>query len=121
MRIQIATRIVIAFTLLLALVQLSHGAEASLGFEVSVEGEGFFLNPLITKILVTDVKKNSLAEAAGMRAGDQIIQIDGQTVAGRRALELRRWMKLNAGETRTFRLKHADGTEIDARLTKPKT
>jgi hypothetical protein len=30
-------------------------------------------------------------------------------------------MKLNPGETRTLRLKHADGTEVEARITKPKT
>jgi C-terminal processing protease CtpA/Prc len=56
-----------------------------------------------------------------MRTGDLIIQIDGQNVAGKRALELRSFMKLNPGETRALRLKHADGTEVDVRITKPKT
>ena len=56
-----------------------------------------------------------------MRAGDLIIQIEGQPVAGRRARELQPFMKLNPGETRTLRLKHADGTKADVRITKPKT
>jgi C-terminal processing protease CtpA/Prc len=118
---QISMRIAVAFILLLAFVHSSHGEDAKLGFAIRMEGEGFFLNPIVTKILVTDVKKGSLAEAAGMRSGDQILQIEGQSVAGRRARELQPFMKLNPGETRTLRLKHVDGTEVEARITKPKT
>jgi C-terminal processing protease CtpA/Prc len=118
---QIATRIAICFVLLLVFAPPSHAADAKLGFAVSVEGEGFFLNPLVKRILVTEVTKSSLAEVAGMRAGDQIIQIEGQSVFGRRAKELQPLMKLNPGETRTLRLKHADGSELDARITKPRT
>ena len=118
---QIATRIAVAFMLLLVFAHRSHAAEQKLGIVTEVYGEGFFLNPLVTRILVTEVTKGSLADAAGVRTGDQIIQIEGQSVAGRRAWELQRFMKLNPGETRTFRLKHADGTEVDARITKPKT
>ena len=118
---QITTRIAVAFILLLVPAHPSHAAEQKLGLVTQVEGEGFFLNPLVTKILVTEVASGSLAEAAGIKAGDQIIQIDGETIAGKRALELRRFLKLNPGETRKFRLKRADGTEADARITKPKT
>ena len=112
-----AIRWAIVFSLLLA---HSAGAEQKLGFVTQVEGEGFFLNPIVTKILVTEVTKGSLAEAAGMKAGDQIIQIEGQSIAGKRATELRPFMKLNPGETRKLRLRHTDGTEADARITKPK-
>ena len=117
----ISTRIAISLVLLLVSVRPSHAASPKVGFAVSVEGEGFFLNPVVTKILVTEVKKASLAEAAGMRAGDIIIKIQGQNVIGKRARELRPLMDFNPGETRTLRLKHADGTEVDARITKPKT
>jgi C-terminal processing protease CtpA/Prc len=121
MAAQIATRIAVTVILLLVFAYPSQAADQKLGIVTQVEGEGFFLNPLVTKILVTEVTKASLAEAAGIKAGDQIIQIDGQTVVGKRAWELQRFMKLNPGETRRFRLKHADGTEADARITKPKT
>ena len=117
---QITTRIAVAFILLLVFVHPSHAAGQKLGFAVDVEGEGFFLNPVVTKILVTEVKKASLAEAAGMRTGDIIIKIQGQSVVGRRAWELRSLMNFNPGETRTLRLQHADGTEFDARFTNPK-
>ena len=121
MPVSIATRTAVAFLLLLAFVPSSAAAEPKLGFVVSLEGEGFFLNPLVKRLLVEEVTKGSLADAAGMRAGDQIIQIEGQSVAGRRARELQPLMKLHPGETRTLRLKHTDGTEVDARITKPKT
>jgi C-terminal processing protease CtpA/Prc len=118
---QIATRIAVACVLFVVFAHPSEAAGQRLGFVTQVYGEGFFLNPLVTKILVTEVTKGSLADVAGMRAGDQIIQIEGQTAAGKRARELQPFMKLNPGETRLLRLKHADGTEADARITKPKT
>ena len=121
MLLQTAKRIAVTVILLFALAHPTHAAEQKLGLVTQVEGEGFFLNPLVTKILVTEVTNGSLAEAAGVKAGDQIIQIDGETIAGKRALDLRRFLKLNPGETRKFRLKHADGTEADVRITKPKT
>jgi S1-C subfamily serine protease len=115
-----ATRITIVFMGLMVFASLSQAAEAKLGFSVRLEGEGFFLNPVVKKLFVEEVTKGSLAETAGMRAGDEIIKIEGQVVAGRRALALQGYMKLNPGETRTMRLKHADGTEVEARITKPK-
>lgn len=121
MPVRIATRIAIACVLVLVVAHQSHAAEQKLGFVTQVEGEGFFLNPVVKRILVTEVTKGSLAETAGLRAGDQIVQIEGQSVAGRRARELQPFLKLNPGETRTLRLKHADGTEVDARITKPRT
>jgi C-terminal processing protease CtpA/Prc len=106
---------------LLLFMPQAHTAEVKLGFSVRLEGEGFFLNPLVKRLFVEEVAKGSLAEAAGMKVGDEIIKIEGQVVAGRRALALQGYMKLNPGETRTLRLKHADGTEVEARITKPKT
>ena len=113
-------RVALASILFLTATPLSHAEEQKLGFVTQLEGEGFFLNPIVKKILVTEVIKGSIAEAAGMRTGDQIIQIEGQNIVGKRALELRPFLKLNPGETRTLRLKHGDGTEVEARITKPK-
>ena len=115
-----AIRIAIIFMGLIAFAPFSQAAEAKLGFSIRLEGEGFFLNPVVKKLFVEEVTKGSLAEAAGMKAGDEIIKIEGQNVAGKRALSLQGYMKLNPGETRTLRLKHADGTEVEARITKPK-
>jgi C-terminal processing protease CtpA/Prc len=105
---------------LLVFAPLSQAAEVKLGFSIRLEGEGFFLNPVVKRLFVEEVTKGSLAETAGMKAGDEIVKIEGQVVAGKRALSLQGFMKLNPGETRTMRLKHADGTEFEARITKPK-
>jgi C-terminal processing protease CtpA/Prc len=115
----VAVRFALAFAFWIAFVPSSQAAEAKLGFSVNVEGEGFFLNPAVTKIIVDEVIKGSIADAAGMRLGDLILQVDGRNVAGRRALELRSLMKIDPGQTRTLRLKHTDGTEVNARITKP--
>ena len=120
MHAKIVKPIVISLLLFGAFAHASDAAEQKLGFAVDVEGEGFFLNPIVRKLKVTEVTKGSIAEAAGVRTGDQIIEIDGQKIDGMRALALRPFMKLNPGETRTLRLKHADGSEADARITKPK-
>ena len=119
MSINRGARIALAVLLCFAAVENSRAAEAPLGFSVQLEGEGFFLNPVVRKIVVSEVTKHSIAEAAGLKSGDEILSIDGKAVKGRRALELRPSMKLNPGETRTLRLKHTDGTEVDARITKP--
>jgi C-terminal processing protease CtpA/Prc len=116
-----AARIVVLFMGLLMFASHSQAAEVKLGFSIRLEGEGFFLNPLVKKLFVEAVTKGSLADAAGLKAGDEIIKIEGQPVAGKRALALQGYMKLNPGDTRALRLKHADGTEVEARITKPKT
>ena len=48
---RIATRIAVSFMLVLVFACPSYAANPKLGFAVSVEGEGFFLNPVVTKIL----------------------------------------------------------------------
>jgi S1-C subfamily serine protease len=116
---QLVARVTAALLLWFVFAPTSQAAEAKLGFSVKVEGEGFFLNPVITKIIVDEVTKGSIAEVAGIKVGDIILRINGRAVAGRRALELRSLMKMDPGETRTFRLKHPDGTEVEARITKP--
>lgn len=117
---RIVSTLAIAFVVSLLFAANCRAAGQQLGFEVQVEGGGFFLNPVVTAIRVTQVTKGAIADAAGMRAGDLIIQIQGENVAGKRALELRRFMQMDPGETRTLRLRHSDGAEVDVRITKPK-
>ena len=104
----------------IAVSQASNAAGTNVGIAIAVEGEGFFLNPIVSKIRVTEVAKSSLAEAVGIVAGDEITQIEGQAVAGRRARDLQSYMKFAPGETRKLRVKHVTGEEFDATLTKSK-
>ena len=104
----------------IAVSQASNAAGTNVGIAIAVEGDGFFLNSVVSRIRVTEVAKSSLAEAAGIVAGDEITQIEGQAVAGRRARDLQSFMKFNPGETRRLRVRRVSGEEFDATLTKPK-
>jgi C-terminal processing protease CtpA/Prc len=104
----------------LVMAQAASAAEVKLGIKLSIEGDGFFLNPIVSKITVKEVAKSSPAEAAGIVVGDEITQIEGQNVVGRRARDLQSYMELAPGEARTLRVKHANGEHFDAKLIKPK-
>ena len=105
---------------LLAVAASAAAAEAKLGLGIQVEGEGFFLNPVVTRILVSGVEPSSLAARAGIVKGDEITSIEGQPVKGRRAAELKPYMTFGAGETRTLGVRHPNGENFEARITKPK-
>ncbi len=95
-------------------------AGGKVGMSVTVDADGFFLNPVINKVVVVSVDKASLAESAGIVAGDEITSIEGHVVKGTRASELKPYMAFNAGETRTMQMRHANGDLFEARITKPK-
>ena len=80
----------------------STRADSELGFGVRVEDEGFFLNPVVTKIPVTNVKKASVADAAGIRARDITTKIEDRRVVGRRAKELQPLMGLQSAGKRAL-------------------
>ena len=104
----------------LCLAQIAFAGEVKVGLQIEVEGEGFFLNPIVTRINVTGVQPESLAAKAGIVKGDEITSIEGQIVKGRRAGDLKAYMQFGAGESRTLSVRHADGGSFEAKLTKPK-
>ncbi len=110
----------IGAALLICLGQPALASDVKVGLEIGVEGEGFLFNPVVTKINVTGVEAESLAAKAGIVKGDEITSIEGQIVKGRRASELKGYMKFGAGESRTLVVRHADGGMFEARLVKPK-
>ncbi len=112
-------RVALAAILLCVLVQPCRADGPKLGITISVDADGVF-NPVIKKISVTKVEKDSLADAAGIVVGDEIVQIEGKPAAGSQAKEMQALMKFGPGETRTLRVKHPDGKPFDAKLTKPK-
>ena len=115
-------RLLIGRFIALAMLLLSpalFAAEAKLGLSIGVDGDGFFLNPVVNRIAVKGVEPNSLAAKAGIVAGDEITSIEGQSVKGKRANDLKAYMHFNPGETRTLGLKHPNGELYEAKLTKP--
>ena len=99
---------------LLALALLSAGAVALagergfFGFGLAVTGKGFFLNPTITRLGIDKVMPGTPA-AGGIRAGDEILKIEGVAVAGQKGKALQATAARDVGQTLHLELKRPDG------------
>ncbi|CAN5125670.1 hypothetical protein BH10PSE17_BH10PSE17_10760 [soil metagenome] len=100
-------------------VTAAHAASPKVGMAISVDGDGFFLNPIVRKVTISEVEKGSLAELAGISVGDEILEVEGQSIAGRRGNDLRALTRFNPGEPRQLRLRRANGEEYTTQITKP--
>jgi predicted metalloprotease with PDZ domain len=74
----------VALLAILALAGFSLAVQADtprgvFGIGLNVDGEGFFLNPTLKSITITEVRKGMPAEAAGIAVGDQIVEVEGKT------------------------------------------
>jgi len=98
-------------TILLAAFAL-HVAAADkgyVGFSLSADGEGFFLNPTLKTLTITKVTPNSPTASAGIVAGDQIVEIEGHPVAGAKARDLKPYMDREVGQALQLVIKKASG------------
>ena len=97
--------------LLLALLAGSAWAEdhGYFGFALKVVTQGFFLAPTISDLTIDRVVPGTPAERAGIRAGDRILEVEGKSVAGSKALDLKASAARQVGQTLHLTLRHADG------------
>jgi C-terminal processing protease CtpA/Prc len=79
------------------------------GFAIDVDGEGFFLNPTLKTVTIKSVVPGRPAATAGIKPGDQIVEVEGRPVLGAKASELQPRMKKNVGETLSLRLRKPSG------------
>jgi len=79
------------------------------GVSVSVDGEGVFWNPVLKSVTVVKVESASPAAAAGIVAGDRIVEIEGKTIAGARTNEIEPLMKKKVGERLVLRVQRDGG------------
>ena len=79
------------------------------GFAIDVDGEGFFLNPTLKTVTIKSVVPGRPAATAGIKPGDQIVEVEGRPVLGAKARELQPLMKKNVGETLALRLRKPSG------------
>ena len=104
-----------SFVFALALAIPTSGVAAGpgyFGFTLHVDSEGFVLNPTIKSLKVLKVMPSSPSASAGMRAGDEIIEVAGRVVVGAKAKELQSLAKKEAGQSLTLRVKHAEGEVV---------
>ena len=88
----------------------------SLGFSISVDGDGFFLNPTLRSITVDGVVPASPAAAAGIVPKDRIVEVEGRQVAGAKASELKPYLQRSAGQVVHLRLRRTSGDEYAVAL-----
>jgi regulator of sigma E protease len=86
------------------------GERGYFGFAMSVDGEGFFLNPTIKSVKIDKVFPKSPAEGAGMAPGELIVEIEGHPVSGTKADVLKPYMERDAGQATHFVVKKPDGS-----------
>jgi C-terminal processing protease CtpA/Prc len=87
------------------------------GFGVSVKGSGFFLNPTVESVIIESVVPKSPAAQHAIAVGDEVVQVEGTSVPGRKANELKPLMKKEAGQVLHLRLKRASGEIYSANIT----
>ncbi|WP_133479471.1 PDZ domain-containing protein [Cognatilysobacter segetis] len=71
----------LAAALLLLASATASAAPGRYGFGVEAETSGL-LRPVLERVSIASVQPGSPAAAAGLRAGDRVVDIDGQTVQG---------------------------------------
>ena len=67
-------------------------------------------------LAVTAVTPDSPAERAGVLAGDTLLTVDGRSLAGMGAAEVRAIVQAAYGETLLFTLRRSDGSEAEAEV-----
>jgi C-terminal processing protease CtpA/Prc len=92
----------------IALAPLTSGADEKgwFGVEVSVEIEGISFNPSLHAATIKRVLPSSPAAAAGLTAGDLIVEIQGLIIPGAKARDLKAAMHKAVGETLRLKVKH---------------
>ena len=88
----------------------------SFGFAIDVDGEGFFLNPTLKSVTIKSVTAGRPASVAGIKPGDQIIEIEGIKVAGSKARDLEPYLRRNVGEKVNLQMRKPGGELYSAIL-----
>jgi C-terminal processing protease CtpA/Prc len=94
----------------------AQSAKGWFGFQIAIESEGWSLNPSVRSATVREVAAGSPASAHPISAGDQIIEIDGQAVIGRKARELRPHVEKAVGEPVHLKLRRPNGETFSVKL-----
>ncbi len=85
------------------------------GFATTIDAEGFF-NPTVNSIKVASVVPNSPAAKAGIAAGDYIVEVEGQPVAGAKGDTIKPYMQRELGQSTRFVIKKVTGENVQVVL-----
>ncbi|GGA24937.1 PDZ domain-containing protein [Dyella nitratireducens] len=76
------------------------------GFAINTDWESFSIE---RSERIVRIWRGLPAEKAGIREGDQIIEVEGKPVEGAKGTEMASLYRKRAGETLTLKLMHSDG------------
>lgn len=86
--------------------------KGKIGMSLDIAVEGGFFSPTLASVKVKKLTAGGAAEKAGVLVGDQILKIDDCVIPGCPADDAKDLMKKNKGESVSFLIKQADGTEL---------
>jgi C-terminal processing protease CtpA/Prc len=98
--------------LLFMLARSAAADPGSFGIGVSVDGEGFFLNPTLKSVKIEKVVPNSPAAKAGIKPGDLVLEIEGHPVAGTKADVLKPYLQREVGQSTRLLVKKTNGETV---------
>src|SRR5262249_19745838 len=99
-------------------IDCDSGAKAKLVTEPAHSriGLGLYYELRTESIYVTRVAEESPAHRVGIKAGDEVVRIQGKDVKGMDEAEARSLINANAPSGLNVTLKHADGSVVDTTL-----
>ena len=89
------------------------------GFRLGVKGEGM-IDPTVKSVTVQSVQPGTPAAEQPISVGDEIVEVEGVSVPGRKANELKPLMEKKVGEVIRLRLKRANGENYSVTMTAAK-
>jgi C-terminal processing protease CtpA/Prc len=109
-------RLLTTLACLIALVAMAQPAGSRwFGLKLRVDADGIF-NPKVRSITVETVSPASPAEKAGLVAGDLIIEVQGKTVAGAKASDLKAPLEGSVGDSLRLTVRHASAEPREVTL-----
>ncbi len=108
---RIRLRIVPMLCLFLAAIAWA-GDRGYLGFDLSVDAEGFFVNATLKTVTIEKVVPNSPADKAGIVRGDRIIEIEGHVIAGTKADVVKPYLEREVGQITHLVVQKANGAVV---------
>jgi C-terminal processing protease CtpA/Prc len=88
-----------------------------IGLSIEVDTDSVF-GGKVNKVLVTKVSPASQASAAGVAAGDEVIQVHGKVVPGAEARSLKPQMEFIPGQPKRIAFKRVNGSVYEVTFTK---
>ena len=100
----------IVFALAIALPATVFATERGvIGVSMAIDSEGSFLSPTLRSIKIVMVIPESPAALAGIKAGDEVIEVAGRLVAGAKAREIQALAEKDVGQSLNLKVRHSEG------------